>query len=214
MPGRSPRAQPGRLIENVCARVSDAAFLDEFTCQRPVGERPACGVPAASDVPRSGRRDPARRGIHSREPRPSPTRSAAGIDISFDQGELARLLRSSGYFSPRNMDYFSAMMDAQRRERWLLVAIACSLRSCFHGFTAFRMRSQRNRIRATTTRCEPASRNSALLANNLSEMVLAFDMEGRLVFANPAVERVTGYSVAGSAEPGFRWPVASRRPRP
>ena len=35
-----------------------------------------------------------------------------------------------------------------------------------------------------------------LLANNLAEMVLAYDIERRLTFANPAAETLTGYSLA------------------
>jgi two-component system cell cycle sensor histidine kinase/response regulator CckA len=34
-----------------------------------------------------------------------------------------------------------------------------------------------------------------LIANNLTEMVLAYDMDRKLVFANPAVESLTGYSM-------------------
>jgi PAS domain S-box-containing protein len=34
------------------------------------------------------------------------------------------------------------------------------------------------------------------MANNMKEMVLAYDMERRLIFANPAVETLTGYPIA------------------
>ena len=58
------------------------------------------------------------------------------------------------------------------------------------------MRDKRNRIRAADEALRASEQKFRLLANNSSEMVLAFDMEGRLVFANPAVERLTGYSIA------------------
>ncbi len=35
-----------------------------------------------------------------------------------------------------------------------------------------------------------------LMANNMKEMVLAYDMGRRLTFANPAVETLTGYRIA------------------
>jgi PAS domain S-box-containing protein len=41
-----------------------------------------------------------------------------------------------------------------------------------------------------------AEENLRLLTANLSEMVLAYDMNRKLVYANPAVEKLTGYSVA------------------
>ncbi len=41
-----------------------------------------------------------------------------------------------------------------------------------------------------------SERQFRLMAKNLSEMVLAYDMDRRLVFANPAAQNLTGYSVA------------------
>ena len=41
-----------------------------------------------------------------------------------------------------------------------------------------------------------AEENLRLLTANLHEMVLAYDMNRKLVYANPAVEKLTGYSVA------------------
>jgi PAS domain S-box-containing protein len=41
-----------------------------------------------------------------------------------------------------------------------------------------------------------AEENLRLLAANLNEMVLAYDMNRQLVYANPAVKKLTGYSVA------------------
>jgi PAS domain S-box-containing protein len=41
------------------------------------------------------------------------------------------------------------------------------------------------------------------MANNLSEMVLAYDMDRSLVFANPAVEHLTGYPVAALQKEKF-----------
>ena len=41
-----------------------------------------------------------------------------------------------------------------------------------------------------------AEENLRLLTANLNEMVLAYDMDRKLIYANPAVEKLTGYSVA------------------
>ena len=106
------------------------------------------------------------------------------------------------------------MMVAQRRERWLIATIGLfAAFLLFTAFAAFRMRSQRNRIRAADDALRASELKFRLLANNLSEMVLAFDMEGRLVFANPAVERITGYSIADLQSKDFAGPRASGRPR-
>ena len=42
-----------------------------------------------------------------------------------------------------------------------------------------------------------------LVAKNLTEMVLAYDMEGKLVFVNPAVESLTGYSMEDLEKANF-----------
>jgi len=42
-----------------------------------------------------------------------------------------------------------------------------------------------------------------LIANNLAEMVMAYDMDRRLVFVNPAVETLTGYSTAELEKSNF-----------
>jgi PAS domain S-box-containing protein len=48
-----------------------------------------------------------------------------------------------------------------------------------------------------------AEENLRLLTANLSEMVLAYDMNRSLVYANPAVEKLTGYSVASLRQEQF-----------
>ena len=214
MPGRSPRAQPAQALENVCARVSDAALLDEFTAGALLVSGLSCGSQPLRMFPVPDVET--QLGVGSTfEAAAVADEIRRGIDISFDQGELARLLRSSGYFSPRNMDYFSAMMVAQRRERWLVATIG--LFAAFLLFTAFAAvpDARRNEIGSgrRTRHLRASEQKFRLLANNLSEMVVAFDMEGRLVFANPAVERVTGYSIADLQKQGFCRPCASGRSR-
>ena len=64
-------------------------------------------------------------------------------------------------------------------------------------FGADRIRRQRNRIKTTERAYRESEQKLRLMANNLSEVVLAYDMDRRLVFANLAVEKLTGYSMAG-----------------
>src|SRR5258708_37397763 len=51
----------------------------------------------------------------------------------------------------------------------------------------------------------PRHREQSLppLPNHLAEAVSAYDMERNLVFVNPAMEKLTGYSVAELRERGF-----------
>ena len=53
-----------------------------------------------------------------------------------------------------------------------------------------------------------------LMANNLSEIVLAYGMDRKLVFANPAVEQLTGHPLAELEARGFcAWMHADDQPR-
>ena len=50
---------------------------------------------------------------------------------------------------------------------------------------------------------KPSADLVRLIAKNLTEMVLAYDMSRKLVFVNPAVETLTGYSVAELEQANF-----------
>jgi len=53
-----------------------------------------------------------------------------------------------------------------------------------------------------------------LIAKNLTEMVMAYDMEGKLVYVNPAVETLTGYSVEEIEQANFiLWVYPDDQPR-
>jgi PAS domain S-box-containing protein len=214
-------ASPREAVENVCARVSDAALLDEFTSSALFVSGLSCPSQPLRMLPVPALQT--QLGVGS-----TPEASAvadeirSSIDTSFDRGDLAAILRSAGYFSSRNMDYFSAMLDAQRRERWLrLVISAVGAFLALALFAAVRMRAQRNRIRAADDALRLSEQKLRIVTNNLKDMVLAFDMEGRLIFANPAVERLTGYSIddlqngkfAGRAHPDDRARMSAYRER-
>jgi two-component system, cell cycle sensor histidine kinase and response regulator CckA len=118
-----------------------------------------------------------------------------GIDASAVDGDLVRILADGGYSTRRTMEYFTALLDAQRRERWLILTVVVF--ACLLGFTvaaAYRIRRQRNLIKSTEEALRKSEQKLRLLANNLSEMVLVYDMDRRLIFANAAVEQLTGYS--------------------
>ena len=182
-------------IADVCARRTDAAFLDEFTVVAVLLGGLSCSSQPLRMIPLPMLRTTL--GVGS-----TPEAGAvadeirSGIDDSVKDGDFARILMSRETLSPRDMDYLSALLDAQRRERWLIITlgvVASLLAVTIFGTD--RIRRQRNRIKTTEGALRHSEQKLRLLANNLSEMVLAYDMERRLIFANPAVERLTGYSV-------------------
>ena len=182
-------------IEDVCTLRADAAFLDEFTASAALLGGLPCSPQPLREIPMPMLRTTL--GVGSTlEASSVADEIRRGIDDAAHEGDLARILLRWGYSSKQNADYFSALMDAERRERWLIITlgvVASLLAVTLFGTD--RNRRQRNRINRTEGALRNSEQKLRLLANNLSEMVLAYDLERRLIFANPAVERLTGYAL-------------------
>jgi PAS domain S-box-containing protein len=190
-----PAASVTDAVENVCAGRADAVFLDDFSTGNLASHGSSCLSQPLRVIALPLLRTSL--GVGS-----TPETSAVadlirhGIDTAALEGELSAILKNGGYYSPRNLEYFSALLEAKRRERWLLGAIVLFAGMAgFIAFEAHRIRRQRDRILQTREALQRSEEKLRLMANNLSGVVLAYDMTRRLVFANPGVERLTGYSV-------------------
>jgi PAS domain S-box-containing protein len=189
-------------IEDVCRQEADAAYVEEFSAVSALLAGPSCfGQPLRMiSIP----------DVRTRLGVGSTFGAAAAADRiregigAIPADELTRLMTRWGYFSPRNLDTMNALLSARRRERRLMAAVglfACLLALAL--FEADRIRRQRNRIRMADQALRENEQKLRLMANNLTEMVLAYDMDRNLIFANPAVERLTGYSMAELQKEGF-----------
>jgi PAS domain S-box-containing protein len=197
-----PAATHEEAVASVCTGRADAVFLDEFS----TGTIQLSGISCPSQrlrvIPLPTLKSSLGVGstLHASRVADEIRR---GINDSAVEGELARILANQGFFSSSNLEYFTALLNAERRERWLKAATGT-----FAGLlvlvviAADRIRRQRDRIKRTGEALRQSEEELRLLADNLNDMVLAYDMERRLVFANPAVERVTGYST-GALQEGF-----------
>ena len=189
-------------IREVCAGAADAAFMDEFTATAQLLSGDNCESRPLRLIPL-----PALRGFLGVGSTPESSAVADAIrdaiDLSED-GNLPEILRKSGYFSSRNLDYFTFMLEAQQRERLLIgMILLFAIFLAVTVYTADRIRRQRNRIAATERALRESEHKLRALTNNLGDVVLAYDMDRRLVFANPALERVSGYSVEEFGANGF-----------
>ncbi len=197
-PNAHVRARPSLrdAIEDVCEQRTDAAFMDEFTGLAVLfGGMPCPGQPLRLIS------HPAMRttlGVGSTlEAAAVADQIREGIGAAAQDGELARILTRWGYLSPRNIDSMTSLLNAKQRERRLIgvIGLIGSL-LVLTVFGADRIRRQRNRIKTTERAFRESEQKLRLMANNLSEVVLAYDMDRRLLFANLAVEKLTGYSLA------------------
>ena len=182
-------------IGDMCAQRTDAVFLDEFTATALVLSGMGCSSTPLRLIP-VPKLWGAALGVGSTlEVGAVADEIRRGMDDLAQGSELEAILAKWGYLSARNLEYFRAVMNRERRERWLIATIGIfAVLLTLTGFGADRIRRQRNRIKQTERALREGELNLRLLANNLTDMVLAYDMNRRLVFANPAVERMTGYT--------------------
>jgi PAS domain S-box-containing protein len=187
-------------IADVCEHRTGAAFLDEFT-----GVGALLGGLQCTGQPLRLIADSSMRTVlgvgSTKEAAAAADQIREGIGAASEDGEVTRILTRAGYLSPHNIEAMTSLLKAKQRERWLIAAIG--LFGCLLGLTIFemdRIRRQKNRIKATEQAYRESEQKLRLMANNLSEMVLAYDMDRRLTFTNPAVEKLTGYSLASLQE--------------
>jgi PAS domain S-box-containing protein len=189
-----PVASGEEGIEDVCAGRSDAAFLDEFTASTTLLGGAACtnqrlrviSVPTlrtelgvGSTLQASVAADEIRR----------------GIDDSVMNGDLVSILRSGGYLSLHNMRYFTALLNTQRREKWLkiiVVVFACLLALTI--FAADRIRRQRDRIRVTEGVLRQSEQRFRELLENTKLVAIMTDPNGTISFWNDHAAAITGWS--------------------
>ena len=193
-------------IDDVCAKRTDAAFVDELTGLAALLAGPSCASQPLRAIPLPALRITLGVGA-TLENREVADEIRRGMDAVPEGGDSARALTSWGYFSPHPMEYISLLKNARRREQWLIATTAIfATLLVLTGFSANRIRRQRNQIELAEGALRRSEQKLRLMADNLREMVLAYDMNRCLVFANPAVERLTGYSINELEKEKFiRW---------
>ena len=200
-------------LENVCAQRADAVFLDEFAAGTALLGGNSCSSLPLRLIPAPTLRS--NLGVGSTlEAKAVADEIRRGITASAVEGELGRTLTIGGYLSPRNLEYLNTLLHAERREQWLFIIAGVFF--CLLALTtlaADRIRRQRNRIKLTEDALRQSEQKLRLMANSLTEMILAYDMGRRLVFANPAVEQITGYSVVDLQDNLIGWAHPDDRPR-
>ncbi len=190
-------------IDDVCAKRTDAVFIDELTGIAALLAGPSCASQPLRVIPLPELRITLGVGA-TLENREVADEIRRGMDAVSEEGESVRTLTSWGYFSPHSMEYISVLRSARRREQWLIATTV--IFAAFLALTAFsanRIRRQRNRIELAEGALRQSEQKLRLMADNLKEMVLAYDMNRYLVFANPAVERLTGYFINELQEKKF-----------
>jgi PAS domain S-box-containing protein len=191
------------VMEDMCTGRADVAFMTAFAGTEVLLDKPgACrGVAlrwiAAPDI-RS------RVGIAARfEYRAVADALRDEISTMATEGKLEPILSESGYAS-QQLSSIEALLNAKRRSQlleWAAASFAILFLVAF--WQTLRILRERNRTRQSEQARRRTEHKLSLMANNLKEMVLAYDMNKRLIFANPATRSLTGYEVAELEKTGF-----------
>jgi PAS domain S-box-containing protein len=131
------------------------------------------------------------------------------------EGRLSSMASRWGDFSVRNTETIHLLQAARQRERNLFAAILVfAFLLLLATWQTFRHRRETKRARRAEQMLRETEQKLRLMANNLSEIVLAYGMDRKLVFANPAVEQLTGHTLADLEARGFcSWVYADDRAR-
>jgi PAS domain S-box-containing protein len=213
-----PQPDLAEMLEALCRKQVDGVFAEEDLLITTMLNGPAC-----PDEPAH----PPLRLIPVLEIRPrmgvGSTFEARAVadairdeisDIAIDTN-LAQVLSHGTYASFRQVESLSEMLAAQKRSRRLgAITAGCAALLILAVWQAWRVRSERNRARGAERSMRETEQKLRRMADSLKEMVLAYDMSGRLIYANPAAAHVTGYSIDELAERGFAsWAHPDDRPR-
>jgi PAS domain S-box-containing protein len=121
-----------------------------------------------------------------------------------DQGELAQIVSRWSYVAGMDIDALSAWGRTRRRFRVYRFSLgALALLLAFAVWAAAGFRRERNKARNWSRALHESDRTLRLVTDNLSDMVLAFDMRRNLTYANPGLEKFTGFNAAEIRERGF-----------
>jgi PAS domain S-box-containing protein len=131
------------------------------------------------------------------------------------EGSLHESLGQWGYMSGLHIEGIQALISAQRRERWLIAGvILTTFLLVLTLLQTLRIRRERNRTLQVERALRDAEQKLRLMADNMKEMVLAYDADRRLIYANPAVEALTGYRISELETRGFiNWIHPDDQPR-
>jgi PAS domain S-box-containing protein len=208
-PASSLMPQPDlpEMLEALCRKQVDGAFAEEDLLITTMLKGPACPnepshpplrlIPVLEIRPRMGVGST----FEARAVADAIRDEISEIAVDIN---LAQVLSHGSYASFRQVESLSGMLAAQKRSQRLgAITAGCAALLILALWQAWRVRSERNRARGAERSVRETEQKLRRMADSLKEMVLSYDMSGRLIYANPAASHLTGYSTDELAERGF-----------
>ncbi len=205
LPEAHPHSHPtlGPVIDDVCQQKVDAALMDAYTAVSTLLNDRSCGGHALRWI--SAPMIRSRMGVGATfAARDAAVAIREEIGNLAVEGKLAGILGQWGYMSGQHLESIETLLTYRRREArlWSVIALFGALLAMACWLT-IRNTRERNRTRQAEGALREAEQRLRLMANNLKEMVVAYDMNRELIYANPAVETMTGYSATECTASAF-----------
>jgi PAS domain S-box-containing protein len=181
-------------IEDVCQQNTAAVFLEEYTAISALMSGLSCTGQPTRMIPIPGARP--RLGIGATfEARAAADAIREEIGAMAVEGRLAEVLSHWSYFSNRNLESLDALLNAKRRERWL-VALSFLFASLFvlTLWQTVRIQRERNRTRLAERALRQREEKFRAIVETTKEWIWAIDLKGCHTYSNPAVENILGFS--------------------
>jgi len=210
----TPVPSSREAIDQVCQGRSDAAFLEEYNAVETLLSGGSC-----ASVPMRWINVPEKRSRLGVGSTFEASRAADAIrdeiGVMAAEGTLEGALGQWGYMSGLHLETVQELLNAKRRERRLQVGIALfAVLLALTLWQAVRIHRERERSMRAERSQRGTEERLRLMADNLTQMVLAYDMNRKLTYANPAVQTLVGYSVDELQKAGFiDWIHADDKPR-
>jgi PAS domain S-box-containing protein len=193
----------GPVIDDVCEQKVDAALMDAYTAVSTLLNDRSCGGHALRwiSAPRIRSRMGVGSTIGARDAAIAIREEIGNLAV---EGRLAGILGQWGYMSGQHLESIETLLTYRRREArlWSVIALFGALLA-MAGWLTIRNTRERNRTRQAEGALRQAEQRLRVMANNLKEMVVAYDMNRELIYANPAVEKMTGYTAAECTASAF-----------
>jgi len=119
------------------------------------------------------------------------------IGVMSSDGSLRRIAGAWSHNASQEVASLLMLQQAKSHLRWYRIGfMAVAGLLVFASWSAAGYRRQRMKSQAYCRALGQAERNVRLVTDSLTEMVVAYDSDKNLTYANPGAEKVTGYGLA------------------
>jgi PAS domain S-box-containing protein len=181
-------------VKSVCAGEAQAVFADHIAMFSLLMSSPPCPNISLRMLPVQPVKIQLGIGA-TRESAAAADAIREEIGVMATDGTLGQIAGAWSYDANQELASLLLLQQSTSRLRWYRIGLALvAVLFLFASWSAAGYRRQRSKARAYGQALGLAERNVRLVADSLSEMVVAYDMDRSLTYANSGAEKLTGYA--------------------